>query len=148
MLSNFWDEKQRRWQEERTLHFQDGGPINNNTGHHTHQEKTKVDYQLCNVTIKDNQLFFSGFPENKDCLDLVLNTTYIFDVSHPSNYGHQFVISRVPASGKVKDLTYQGIAGTPGGFVSIYIGEGRPTSLYYYDEKLKGCGGQINILDI
>lgn len=151
MTSNYWHNKQRKWQEERQLHFQDTNRLNTTTGlvKSPYSEPVdKVNYQLCHLTILDNQIKFSSFPDHAESIDLVQNTNYIFDVSDPSNLGHEFTISRIPSSGKVKDLTYQGKPGYPGSFVSLYIGDGRPQVLYYYDKTHKGIGGKINILPI
>ena len=151
MTSNYWQNKQKKWQEERQLHFPDTNRLNSTTSLVTSMNPetvNQVNYQLCHLTILDNQILFSSFPDQAQSIDLVQNTNYIFDVSDPSNIGHEFVISRIPSSGKVKDLTYQGKPGYPGSFVSLYIGDGRPQVLYYYDKTHKGIGGKINILTI
>ncbi len=146
MYSENWNERQRQWQLQRKNFFQ-RGVIHPSDDKVNDDIVDSTDYSLCRITIKDNNICFSSFPDSKTSINLVRNTNYIFDVSDPSNTGHAFVISRVPASGKVRDLTYQGIPGNPGSFVSIFIGKGRPNTLYYYDQKYKGLGGRLDIMD-
>ena len=145
MDTKMWNDKQLQWQKERSDYFNNKLIADMDTKKEDIPEL--VDYSLCRISIKDNNIIFSSFPDNKTNIKLVRNTNYIFDTSDPSNLGHQLVVSRVPASGKVKDLNYQGIPGTLGSFVSIYIGKGRPTTLYYHDQKYKGLGGRLDIID-
>ena len=78
-------------------------------------------------------------------LHLKRNTNYIFDLSHPSNKGHQLIISRNPSYGSIRDLGIQGKAGSLGSLISFYIGSGRPEQLFYYCTIRKGMGGRIDI---
>ena len=146
MTNNLWNEKQLQWQLERHLDFEELSKLDANSSRST---ATNTEYHLCNITIKNNQYYFSSFANNNSSsLDLIRNTNYIFDVSDSSNQGYKFSVSRVPSTGKIRDLTYQGIPGFSGSFVSFFIGIGRPTRLYYYDQTTKGMGGKINILDL
>ena len=140
-----WNERQLQWQKERSDYF--NNKLTNDIGSKKKEDiQDAIDYSLCRITIKDNNIIFSSFPDSKTNIELVRNTNYIFDTSDPSNLGHMFIVSRVPSSGKVKDLNYQGLPGTLGSFLSIYIGTGRPNTLYYYDQKYKGLGGRLDII--
>ncbi len=134
-----WSEKQLQWQKERQLDFDSEYRLTSTSNY-------IPSFHLCNVVVENNQFNFSSF-HNNSILDLNRNKNYIFDLSDSSNQGYKLVISRVPWSGKIRDLTYQGIPGYPGSFVSFYAGSGRPHSLYFYDAFHKGLGGKINMLD-
>ena len=146
MSNRNWNEKQLQWQKERQLDFNEQVKINANRGMLAINNTTLVNYFIVNVTIRDNQYYFSSFPNNQNTITLNRDTNYIFDLSNPSNLGRKLVISRVPSIGKINDLTYQGIPGNIGSFVSFFVGVGRPSTLYYYDQITKGLGGKIIIL--
>jgi hypothetical protein len=87
--------------------------------------------------------------DSRDATPLVLrrNTTYIFDQSDSSNHGHALCISRHPTKGQVRDIGLQGNPGSPGALLSIYIGDGRPVDLFYYDSMHRGRSGSIQLSD-
>lgn len=141
-----WKEKQRSWMQQRQLDFVDN---------HTQEENQDIvlddkheipSYQIVKVQIRDNQFLFSGLGQGT--LYLERNTTYVFDLSHPSNRGHHLMISRNPSSGSVKDLGIQGNSGKPGAFISFFIGSGRPKQLFYYCTQFKGMGGELQIPEV
>ena len=148
MTTKHWTEIQRQWQHDRELDFVNNQQqkVNNEISVRDNRV-SKNEYSLCYTTFKDNRFCFSSFPDNIFNIDIVRHKNYIFDLSDQSNLGHKLVISRVPSSGKIKDLVYQGIPGFPGSFLSFYIGIGRPSKLYYYDNNYKGSGGIINIIN-
>lgn len=102
-------------------------------------------YVVSPIIINESQIRFVDYNNNVPIL--LRNNTYIFDLEHPSNRNHNIIISRNPDSGIVKDLIFQGIPGFPGSYLSLYIGEMRPSILYYYDKYNKGFGGKIIIID-
>ena len=104
-------------------------------------------YELIQLHISYNQFNFIGISNGIGTISLYRDKVYILDTSHSSNIGHKIIVSRIPDSGKVNGLTYQGIPGKPGSFVSFYLGKARPSILYYYDQFQKGLGGQIDIIE-
>ena len=114
-----WKEKQHSWLKQRHLDF----PPSNKKESDASDSDTVVvddtfvgpDYQLVRVLIKDNQFIFDTL--GMGTLNLYRNTTYIFDLSHPSNQGHHLMISRNPSSGSVRDLGIQGTSGKPGALI-------------------------------
>ena len=148
---NSWREKQRHWQRERDNLFQ---TLKNtdSTQKKEREEKHIIDtfkgpnYQLIRVKITDSHFVFPELGEG--IIELQRFNNYIFDLSHPSNTNHQLMISRNPSSGSVRDLGIQGIPGSMGAFISIYVGSGRPTQIFYYCTRRKGMGGRINIVNI
>ena len=102
-------------------------------------------YIVCSVKVIDHQFFFTEFNNSNPIL--VRNNTYIFDLEHPSNRNHELLISRNPSNGIINNLTINGNPGYPGSFISFYIGDSRPATLYYYCKRHVGMGGEIEILN-
>lgn len=94
-------------------------------------------YVVVDVHVASDIFFFKDYPNNQ--VKLVRGYNYIFDLSHPSNRGHQLVFSRNPRCGKVNGLTFQGTPGEVGSFISFYVGDGRPETLYYYCAEMEGA---------
>ncbi len=126
-----WKDRQRDWQRVRS-DVADSPSID------------QPPYIVSNVSIIDGMYTCSGF--STPVLHCVRQYTYIFDLSHSSNRGQVFRISRNPGKGQVRDIAVQGVPGRPGAFISIYVGDGRPDTLYYYNSRHRGMGGVIRIV--
>lgn len=125
-----WKDRQREWQRTRERE--------------AHSSTEPPPYIVSSVRIQDGIYECSGFTSHVP--ECVRKYTYIFDLSDPSNRGQVFRISRQPAKGQVRDVASQGVPGRPGAFISLYIGDGRPDTLYYYNERHRGMGGMIRIV--
>ena len=144
-----WLDLQKKSYNSRNSVFND----NSDTQHNKYDNKYKYkqnykyvsSYIVSPIIIIENQIQFIDYDGNIPIL--LRNNTYIFDLEHPSNRNHKIIISRNPEGGIVKDLIFQGIPGYPGSYLSLYVGEMRPSTLYYYDEYNKGFGGKIIIPD-
>jgi hypothetical protein len=134
-----WKDLQRKWLHERRDVYsteETRNPI-------TPVSSITSRYIITPTTIVDGLYHFDT--NDTDTLILKRNTTYIFDQSDPSNHGHALCISRHPAKGQVQDIGLQGNPGSPGALLSIYIGDARPTNLFYYDSMHRGRSGKIEL---
>ena len=127
-----WKDLQKSWKQQRHLHKSRTTQLESH--HMNNPPLTK--YIVVDVHVESDIFFFKDFDHNK--VKLVRGYNYIFDLSHPTNRGHQLVISRNPKCGKVNGLTFQGTPGEVGSFVSFYVGDGRPDQLYYYCTEMGG----------
>jgi hypothetical protein len=161
-----WKKRQIAWQQERLNHFGqheaiiagDSGSesgseseissvrstVNNNYRHimdQPHQDTISV----LRVGVYNQKFYFHGYPSGS--VILIRGQSYIIDLSHPSNRGHQLVISRSTTHGAVNGMVSIGEPGNPGAFIALFIGSGRPRSLYYYCTIYRGMSGDISIVD-
>ena len=139
-----WKDLQKKWQHERQELFPAHLPVQSQKD----SPPALLDkdlYIILYTTIVDGMYNFDSQEANP--LVLRRNTTYIFDQSDSSNHGHALCISRHPAKGQVRDIGLQGNPGSPGALLSIYIGDGRPTDLFYYDAMHSGRSGSIQLSD-
>lgn len=155
-----WKDKQKEWQEERQQVFEAFTGASFRAPHEPPQRQYRAtqtrevtsipstqttepthDYHLFQVRVQDGRYHFGDAATEP--LTLYRNTTYLFDQSHPSNKGHLLCISRHPSRGQVRDMGSQGDAGSPGALLTLYIGDGRPKQLYYYDVRNRGLSGDI-----
>jgi len=163
-MSN-WKERQSIWKHERKQHFNESnqqsprtpkltGSSDSEPANSVHQvtANTQVFNQLHSDTISvlrvrvyNSKFYFNGFPSGQ--VTLIRGQSYIIDLSHPSNRGHQLVISRSTTHGAVNGMVSIGEQGNPGAFIALFIGSGRPHSLYYYCTIYRGMGGDISIVD-
>lgn len=164
-----WSQRQKKWKRERQQQFNrtttvdslelepsHPPPVNNlsendpvPTSTHNYQHIISQPHHdsisVLRVRVNNRQFYFSGFPSGE--ITLLRGQSYIIDVSHPSNKTHQLVISRTTTQGVVNGIVSIGRPGNPGSFLALFIGNSRPSKLYYYCAQHRGMSGSIILQD-
>ena len=163
-----WKQRQKAWKRERQQKFKETGNFNirddetqldtsnssdtlpssqseHNNYQHVITEPHTDSISVLRVRVYNRKFYFGGFPSGD--ITLLRGQSYIIDLSHPSNQTHQLVVSRSTTHGAVNGMVAIGEPGSPGAFVALFIGNGRPRQLYYYCANHRGMSGNIVIQD-
>ena len=149
--------QQQQWLTDRQAIFSENNTLTNyinnisseiidyNQNNIQNNVQTQNQYRIINISIYDNRYIFNNIPNNR--LKLDKGYIYLFNLNDVSNLNYQLVVSRNAGNGQIQNSTYLGTPGTMGSLFTFYVGEHRPSILYYYDKFHKGMGGKIYIND-